>query len=195
MCIRDRYFGVLSVRAGELTAGSWFLFIQGLVLFWFPLTSIASFWSQFQIGLAAGERVFGLIDAEPRVVQKDKINLGRLHGDIRFEKVWFSYVHGVEVRNQEAEVQEQIKVNDHEHGNPDLQTATSDHSAWVLKDFDLHIRPGELLALVGHTGSGKSSITKLIARFYEFQGGQILIDETDIRSLDLACLLYTSRCV
>lgn len=180
------YFGVLTVRAGGLSAGSWFLFIQGLVLFWFPLTSIASFWSQFQIGLAAGERVFGLIDAEPRVVQKDKIKLGRLRGDIRFEKVWFSYVHGVEAGHQGAEVQQQLQVSDQAHDNSNPQALSSDPSAWVLKDFDLHIRPGELLALVGHTGSGKSSITKLIARFYEFQGGRILIDETDIRSLDLA---------
>jgi ATP-binding cassette subfamily B protein len=56
----------------------------------------------------------------------------------------------------------------------------------VLEDFDLHICPGETLALVGHTGAGKSSIAKLIARFYEFQQGQIRIDNLDIRSFDLA---------
>ncbi len=55
----------------------------------------------------------------------------------------------------------------------------------VLSDFNLHIRPGENLALVGHTGAGKSSIAKLIARFYEFQGGRILIDGMDIRTFDL----------
>jgi len=55
----------------------------------------------------------------------------------------------------------------------------------VLKDFNLHIRAGENLALVGHTGAGKSSIAKLIARFYEFQGGRLLVDGMDIRDLDL----------
>ncbi len=55
----------------------------------------------------------------------------------------------------------------------------------VLKDFSLHIEPGESIALVGHTGAGKSSIASLIARFYEFQSGDILIDGHDIRSLDL----------
>ena len=56
----------------------------------------------------------------------------------------------------------------------------------ILRDFDLLIQPGETLALVGHTGAGKSSIAKLIARFYEFQGGRLLIDGHDIRTFDLA---------
>ncbi len=54
-----------------------------------------------------------------------------------------------------------------------------------MNDFNLHVHPGETVALVGHTGAGKSSIAKLIARFYEFQDGQILIDGQDIRSFDL----------
>jgi ATP-binding cassette subfamily B protein len=56
---------------------------------------------------------------------------------------------------------------------------------WVFRDFDLNIEPGESVALVGHTGAGKSSIAKLIARFYEFQSGSILIDDYDIRDLNL----------
>lgn len=55
----------------------------------------------------------------------------------------------------------------------------------VLNDFTLHIHPGENLAIVGHTGSGKTSIARLIARFYEFQGGSLRVDGRDIRSFDL----------
>lgn len=146
------YFGGMSVIDNRLSPGDWYLFIQGIALFWFPLTSIASFWSQFQLGLAAGERVFALLDAEPKVVQTDNVVLPRIRGDIRFEHVDFSY-------------------NDNEQ---------------VLSDFSLHIKPGETLALVGHTGAGKSSIGKLVARFYEFQNGKILVDDTDIRTLDLS---------
>jgi ATP-binding cassette subfamily B protein len=146
------YFGGRAAQVGTLSTGDWYLFIQGLALFWFPLTSIASFWSQFQLGLAAGERVFGLIDAEPKVVQTDHQQLRQIKGEIRFENVDFSY-------------------------NEDEP---------VLTDFSLTIHAGETLALVGHTGSGKSSIGKLIARFYEFQGGQITIDGQDIRTLDLS---------
>lgn len=146
------YFGGLNVRDGSLSAGDWYLFIQGLALFWFPLTGIASFWSQFQLGLAAGERVFALLDAESKVVQTGNTKLDTMRGEIRFEGLYFGY--------KESEEQ-------------------------VLEDFWLTIRPGETLALVGHTGSGKTSITKLIARFYEFQQGKVLIDGHDIRSLDL----------
>jgi ABC-type multidrug transport system fused ATPase/permease subunit len=145
------YFGGLRAQAGALSAGDWFLFIQGIGMFWFPLTSIASFWSQFQLGLAAAERVFALLDAEPKVVQTARERITDLRGEIRFEGVDFSY-------------------NDKEQ---------------VLKDFSLTIQAGETLALVGHTGAGKSSIGKLIARFYEFQGGRILIDGRDIRTLSL----------
>jgi ABC-type multidrug transport system fused ATPase/permease subunit len=145
------YFGGTAVQQGDLTAGDWYLFIQGIGLFWFPLTSIASFWSQFQLGLAAGERVFALIDADPKVVQTDSVKLPQVRGEIRFENVDFRY-------------------NENEP---------------VLENFSLTIHPGETLALVGHTGAGKSSIGRLIARFYEFQGGRILIDGRDIRTLDL----------
>ncbi len=56
---------------------------------------------------------------------------------------------------------------------------------WIFRDFDLHVHPGESVALVGHTGAGKSSLAKLIARFYEFQSGQIFVDDYNIRNVDL----------
>ncbi|MCC6800632.1 MAG: ABC transporter ATP-binding protein [Anaerolineae bacterium] len=145
------YFGGRQAIDGRLSAGDWFLFIQGIQMFWFPLTSIASFWSQFQLGMAAGERVFALIDAEPKVVQTGNRALDIVAGEIVFDQVDFRY------KDDEP----------------------------VLQDFSLTIHAGEMLALVGHTGSGKSSIARLITRFYEFQGGRILIDGHDIRTLDL----------
>jgi ABC-type multidrug transport system fused ATPase/permease subunit len=145
------YFGGTSVIAGTITPGNLYLFIESINLFWFPLISIASFWSQFQLGLAASERVFALIDAEPRVAQSDHKIAPRLQGSIEFRDLDFRYA-----ANEK-----------------------------VLENFSLTIQPGETLALVGHTGAGKSSLGKLVARFYEFQGGQLLIDGQDIRSFDL----------
>lgn len=145
------WFGINLGQQGVLTAGEWFLFIQGMGMIWFPLTSIASFWSQFQLGLAAGERVFALLDAQPLVTQEADEPVDDLRGAIRFENMDFWY----------------------KEGEP------------VLQNFSLNIRPGETLALVGHTGSGKSSIAKLINRFYEYQGGRLLIDGQDIRRFNL----------
>ncbi|MCW5838567.1 MAG: ABC transporter ATP-binding protein [Anaerolineales bacterium] len=145
------YVGGMRVAAAVITAGAWYLFLQGLDRFWFPVLNLSAFWTQLQSGLAAAERSFALIDAEPRVVQTAKVRTARLKGDIRFEHVNFRYT----------------------AGEP------------ILRDFSLHIRPGETVALVGHTGAGKTSIAKLVNRFYEFQEGQLLIDGQDIRSLDL----------
>jgi ABC-type multidrug transport system fused ATPase/permease subunit len=146
------YFGGLRVLNSVVSAGDWYLFVQGLGYFIFPLTSIASFWSQFQQGLSASERVFALIDAEPRVVQRAAEPTPEIKGRIEFRDVHFSYATG----------------------------------AVVLPGFSLTIPAGETLAVVGHTGAGKSSLARLIARFYEFQEGEILIDGHDIRTLDLS---------
>ena len=145
------YAGGLSAAAGAVSAGAWFLFLQSLDLFFFPVLNLSAFWAQVQSGLSAAERVFALIDAESQVVQTDHLAVPTLHGDIRFEHVWFRYA------DKEP----------------------------VLQDFSLHIHPGETIALVGHTGAGKSSIARLIARFYEFQQGRILVDGVDIRTVDL----------
>jgi len=145
------YFGGLSAAEGAVTAGAWYLFINSLDRFWFPVLNLSSFWTQVQNGLSAAERVFALIDAEPKVTQVDRRPVPRLQGEIEFEHVHFRY-----------------KENEP-----------------VLEDFNLHIEAGENLALVGHTGAGKSSIVKLISRFYEFQAGRLLIDGMDIRTFDL----------
>ena len=135
----------------ELTIGQWFLFLQGLNLFFFPLISIASFWAQFQQGLAASERVFSLIDAENEVIQYDDKILEKPKGMINFENVTFGY----------------------------------EKENLVLENFNLKINSGEKIAIVGHTGAGKSTIANLIQRYYEFQDGKISIDNQNIRSLDL----------
>lgn len=143
--------GSLRVLDGAIAVGAWFLFIQSIDLFWFPLMNLSAFWSQFQAGLAAVERIFALIDARPAVLQTATEAVEGLSGDIRFRGVTFRY-------------------------------ATGDT---VLPALDLHIRGGETVALVGHTGSGKSSVVRLVQRFYEFQEGELLIDGRDIRRLDL----------
>lgn len=145
------YAGGLSAAAGIITVGAWYLFINSLDYFMFPLLNLTSFWAQIQSGLSAAERAFALMDADPNVKQVDKRDVPPLKGEIRFEQLDFRYT------DKEP----------------------------ILTGFNLFIQPGETLALVGHTGAGKSSIAKLIARFYEFQSGRLLIDGHDIRTFDL----------
>jgi ABC-type multidrug transport system fused ATPase/permease subunit len=146
------YAGGMAIRAEAVSPGNWVLFMQTVGFYWFPIMGIASFWSQFQDGLSASERVFALIDAEPKVVQTAEESVEKPEGGIEFRHLQFTYTGEEE----------------------------------VLPDFCLHIEPGETVALVGHTGAGKSSLARLVARFYEFQGGELLIDGRDIRRLDLS---------
>jgi ATP-binding cassette subfamily B protein len=145
------YWGGVSVGLGLVTIGAWYLFMASVDRFWFPLINLATFWSQFQAGLSASERIFALIDTPSLVQQVDNRPVSKLRGEIIFNHVNFQY-------------------SDQEQ---------------VLKDFSLQIAPGESIALVGHTGAGKSSIVKLITRFYEFQDGHICVDGQDIRTFDL----------
>ncbi len=147
------YVGGLMAISRDISVGDWYLFVQGLTIFFYPITSLASFWSQFQQGLAASERVFALIDDEPQVVQTANEPVGRLRGEIVFDQVTFNYSTG--------------------------------RSA-VLQDFSLTIPAGETLAIVGHTGAGKSSLVKVLMRFYEYQRGDVLVDGRSIRTLDLS---------
>ncbi|MFT5193367.1 MAG: ATP-binding cassette subfamily B protein [Cellvibrionaceae bacterium] len=134
-----------------VSIGAWSLFVSTVDRFWFPMMNAAAFWSQFQQGLSACERVFALIDSDRGIQQTGNETFGKLNGEIKFEDVRFAY----------------------KEDEP------------ILPKFNLTIKPGESIALVGHTGAGKSSIIKLISRFYEFQGGSITIDGTDIRQLEL----------
>ncbi len=143
--------GGADVLDGTLTLGLWFLFVQSMNLFWMPLTSVASFWSQFQQGLAASERIFSLVDAETTVVQHAHEPVGVLRGEIALSDVTFAYA----------------------------------SETPVMRGFSLRVEAGEQLAVVGHTGAGKTSLVRLIARLYEFSDGELRIDGRDIRRLDL----------
>ncbi|MBZ0309328.1 MAG: ABC transporter ATP-binding protein/permease, partial [Anaerolineae bacterium] len=145
------YGGALAVTDGIMSVSIWYLYIQSVERFWFPVINISTYWSQLQQAMSALERIFALIDAENTVVQTDNRKIASLKGHISFQNVTFEY----------------------KSGQP------------VLQNFNLDIQPGESVAFVGHTGAGKSSITKLILRLYEFQQGKICIDGQDIRTFDL----------
>ena len=126
--------------------------------FFYPITSIASFWSQFQQGLSASERVFALIDAEPQVRADWRSEpVGRLRGEITFEHVTVQLQHLDRTRRRAA-------------------------ARFLARPS----RPAKRWRWSGIPARANRAWCKLIMRFYEFQGGQLLIDGRDIRTLDLA---------
>ena len=118
--------------------------------FFEPIRQLTMQYSQLQRAMAAGVRIFEVLDLEPEVKDEpDAEELPQIEGEIRFENVYFHYVPGVD----------------------------------VLKDINLHIRPGENVAIVGSTGAGKSTLVTLIHRFADVTQGRILVDGYDIRGV------------
>ncbi|MHA1994573.1 MAG: ABC transporter ATP-binding protein [Candidatus Hodarchaeales archaeon] len=154
----------------NLRAADFYLFLQALQLFFFPLFTIASFWPSFQSGLSAAERIFALIDTPPAVKQNNNILANKVRGEIIFNDLGFAYIEGKDVLDK---------------GKPSKGKKDANKEVKVFDGFMLKIQPGESLAIVGHTGAGKSSLAKLLARFYEFQSGDILVDGVSIRDYDL----------
>jgi ABC-type multidrug transport system fused ATPase/permease subunit len=176
------YAGGGSVRGGVVSLGQWFLFMQAVGYFWWPMLNIASFWSQLQDGMAAAERVFSLIDREPKVRQTVPAapEEGMFVAGVAATASLAATVH--DPRAGTAAGTGGIR------GKPIAFDAV--HFAYstketVLDGFSLSIRAGEKLAIVGKTGAGKSSIVKLLCRFYEFQDGSIRMDGQDIRTMDM----------
>lgn len=116
-----------------------------------PLRALADKFNVLQAALAAGERIFKVLDDDRALpVRNDPVPLGTPRGEVRFENVSFSY----------------------EPGKP------------VLKNVDFVVRPGETFAFVGPTGSGKTTVTSLLLRFYDPDAGRVLVDGKDVRDLD-----------
>ncbi|MFQ5779596.1 MAG: ABC transporter ATP-binding protein [Nitrospiria bacterium] len=149
-------FGSFQVSTGEMTVGELVAFFAYAALFYAPINQIHAINHMLQHAIAAGERVFEIIDAKPEVVEPDAPILipERLQGTIRFNDVSFHYVSELP----------------------------------VLQQADFEVSPGETVALVGATGSGKTTIVSLLMRFYDVQRGKITIDGYDIRKMSLKTL-------
>jgi len=150
--------GGLRVIAGTVTIGILISFIQWAVRFFRPIQDLSDKFNILQTAMAASERVFQLLDepiAIPEAPQKPVLPAAR--GEIEFRNVWFAYHGGANPKDED----------------------------WVLRDVSFRAEPGQTLAIVGHTGAGKTTIIQLLLRFYEIQRGQILIDGVDTREMDL----------
>jgi ATP-binding cassette subfamily B protein len=168
-------FGVLS---GSVTIGVLAMFIQYSQRFWRPIQDLSDKYNILQAAMAACERIFKLLDTEPEIVSPANPVVGDGSNRIEFRHVWFTYQKLTEAQ-QEA-VAQAAETGASLGGIPSIE--------WILKDVSFTVEPGQTVAIVGHTGAGKTTLTSLMMRFYEVTAGQILLDGADLRQLDLTAL-------
>jgi ATP-binding cassette subfamily B protein len=155
----------------EIEIGVMVAFIGYLALFFDPIQQISQLYTTYQQGMAALDKIFDLLDTRPDMADRPgAIDPGELRGEIELDDVWFSYARGGDATADE--VAEMSFGGDGEDGQE-----------WALAGVDLEIPPGQTVALVGETGAGKSTLAKLVARFYDPQRGRVLVDGYDVREL------------
>lgn len=175
--------GGMRVLNGELTPGTLVAFLLYLNLFFDPIRDLAMRLDQFQEAAAAGERILMVLEAESDIQDAPQAApLDRMAGAVEFKHVNFAYVKPQ--RSLMPETDSSAPNGDKPEPAGDGET----DAAQVLYDISLSVPPGETVALVGHTGAGKSSLVRLLGRFYEIQSGDILFDGRSIRSITIQSL-------
>ena len=166
------WYGGGQVIKDAILPGVLVAFIQYLQRFFKPIRDLTEKYNIMQSAMASSERIFKLLDTPediPNPVSPNSIS--SLQGEIRFENVWFSY----------GNLKEDSLANN--NISSDLQNTFSNNN-YVLKDISFNLNPGESVAIVGATGSGKTSIINLLGRFYDIQQGHIFVDGIDISKMD-----------
>lgn len=148
------YGGLDILLGGKVTLGLMMAFILLINMLFRPVRHLADRINVIQRGVVASKRVFKILDTDEALLSGENIQIERVKGQVKFDKVYFSYVDGEQ----------------------------------VLKDINFEIQSGKTLALVGATGSGKSSIINLLLRFYHPDSGNIFLDGKDICSIDIKSL-------
>ncbi|MFP5320622.1 MAG: ABC transporter ATP-binding protein [Acidimicrobiia bacterium] len=150
--------GVLAVGAGDLTLGGLFAFVSYVLILVFPLEALGWILAMAQEAMTAADRVYEVLDTEPAIADRSAVDLRRTSGPVRGH-----------VRFERAGF-------------------AYDGGRSVLHDVDLEIEPGETLALVGPTGSGKTTLAALLPRLHDATAGRVTVDGHDVRDLRLSSL-------
>jgi ATP-binding cassette subfamily B protein len=157
-------YGGYQAIEGTITVGTVVAFIAALSFLFDPIQQLSQLYTTYQSGMAALEKIFELLDVRPDLEdRRDAVALPRIEGEIRFEDISFAYA----------------RRRGSEDGEPQVL---------ALDGVSLQIEPGETVALVGATGAGKSTMAKLVARFYDPTEGRVLVDEHDLRDIQSSSL-------
>ena len=160
-------YGGTQAIAGAIEVGVVVSFVAYLTRFFEPIQELSQLYTTYQQGMAALDKIFDLLETAPDMVDAPgAADPGKLRGEIDLEEVWFSYA---------------------EEPGPAGDGGAS-AEGWALRGVDLHVPPGQTLALVGATGAGKSTFAKLVARFYDPQQGTVRVDGRDLRGVQQRAL-------
>src|SRR5215831_8465453 len=181
------WFGGIRVLHGTVTLGILVAFMQYAQRFFRPIQDLSEKYNILQGAMASSERIFKLLDTEPAVTSPAHPVKVQGRGRIEFDHVWFAYR---KLDTGEGEQSPATSVLPAASNGLGDARAHEDGSGfdWVLRDASFAIEPGESVAIVGHTGAGKTTIISLLMRFYDIQSGAIRLDGVDIRQMDLTDL-------
>ena len=174
------WFGGNDVIRGATTIGILAAFIQYAQRFFRPIQDFSEKYNILQSAMASSERIFKLLDTPVEITSPAVTKKPEGPGRIEFDHVWFAYRYIP------------INTGDGKNGKGATRTGADPHATtepdWVLRDVSFAIEPGETVAIVGHTGAGKTTIISLLMRFYDVQKGAIKIDGVNVKDMDLADL-------
>jgi ATP-binding cassette subfamily B multidrug efflux pump len=169
-----RHMPVIRAIAVPTTIGVLVAFMQYAQRFFRPIQDLSEKYNILQSAMAAAERVFKLLDSPVDITSPAVTKTPEGPGRIRFDHVWFAYREGEVESDRPSGTAGQVGMA----ASPD----------WILRDVSFTIEAGETVAIVGHTGAGKTTIISLLMRFYDVQKGAITIDGVDIKEMDLGDL-------
>ncbi len=178
------WYGARGVIENHITLGVLVAFPVYLNMLFRPVRMLADKFNTLQMGMVAAGRVFQLMDDDTYVEKSGTFKTDKIKGDVAFKKVFFSY--------QQSPISSQLPAVSYQPSSNGKQ-AEADSSKLIadsldnfqLKDVSFSLKAGETLAIVGSTGSGKTTITSVLSRFYNIQSGSITVDGVDIRDYDL----------
>jgi ATP-binding cassette subfamily B multidrug efflux pump len=174
------HLGPAAASLGVLVA-----FMQYAQRFFRPIMDFSEKYNILQSAMAASERIFKLLDAPVEVVSPAVTKRPEGPGRIEFDHVWFAYRETLEETTTAAVGKVSVGTGTLA-GNGQAGISEPAAPDWVLRDATFAIEPGETVAIVGHTGAGKTTLISLLLRFYDVQKGAVRIDGVDVKEMDLA---------
>jgi ATP-binding cassette subfamily B protein len=172
-----------TVELGVLVA-----FMQYAQRFFRPIQDLSEKYNILQSAMASAERIYKLLDTKAEIVSPAVVKRAEGPGRIEFDHVWFAYrkmPKEGEEPGQYGVVPPVIAPELDAQTEHTVKERSGEEWDWVLRDVSFALEPGETVAIVGHTGAGKTTLISLLLRFYDVQKGAIRIDGVDIREMDL----------